>query len=113
MVELTGSKKVKTAVFISGTGSNLKSLIKFSKLKKSPISINLFMGERGLISYYEKKSLLNDLNEEKNLLTKNITDIERKNNLLSGKLDFDFVDTLIRQSFKFGNKEDILININD
>jgi len=77
------------------------------------ISINLFMGERGLISYYEKKSLLNDLNEEKNLLTKNITDIERKNNLLSGKLDFDFVDTLIRQSFKFGNKEDILININD
>ena len=77
------------------------------------ISINLFMGERGLISYYEKKSLLNDLNEEKTLLTKNITDIERKNNLLSGKLDFDFVDTLIRQSFKFGNKEDILININD
>ena len=77
------------------------------------ISINLFMGERGLMSYYEKKSLLNDLNEEKNLLTKNITDIERKNNLLSEKLDFDFVDTLIRQSFKFGNKEDILININD
>ena len=77
------------------------------------ISINLFMGERGLISYYEKKSLLNDLNDEKTLLTKNITDIERKNNLLSEKLNFDFVDTLIRQSFKFGNKEDILININD
>ena len=50
------------------------------------------MGERGLISYYEKKSLLNDFNEE-NSLTKNITDIERKNNLLSEKLDFDFVDT--------------------
>ena len=77
------------------------------------ISINLFMGERGLISYYEKKSLLNDLNEEKTLLTKNITDIERKNKLVSEKLDFDFVDTLIRQSFKFGYKEDILININD
>ena len=77
------------------------------------ISINLFMGERGLISYYEKKSLLNDFNEEKTLLTKNITDIERKNNLLSEKLNFDFVDILIRQSFKFGNKEDILININD
>ena len=39
----TGSKKIKTAVFISGTGSNLKSLIKFSKLKKSPISINLIV----------------------------------------------------------------------
>ena len=41
MVKLTGLKKVKTAVFISGTGSNLKNLIKFSKIKNSPISINL------------------------------------------------------------------------
>ena len=43
MVKLTGYKKVKTAVFISGTGSNLKSLIEFSKKKKSPISINLII----------------------------------------------------------------------
>ena len=41
MVKLTGLKKIKTAVFISGTGSNLKNLIKFSKIKKSPISIDL------------------------------------------------------------------------
>jgi phosphoribosylglycinamide formyltransferase-1 len=39
--KLTGLKKTKTAVFISGTGSNLKNLIKFSKIKKSPISIDL------------------------------------------------------------------------
>ena len=43
MALLTGSNKIKTAVFISGTGSNLKSLIKFSRLKKSPISINLIL----------------------------------------------------------------------
>ena len=43
MVKLTGYKKIKTAVFISGVGSNLKSLIKFSKTKKSPISINLII----------------------------------------------------------------------
>ena len=43
MEKLTGLKKIKTAVFISGTGSNLKNLIKFSKLKKSPISINLIL----------------------------------------------------------------------
>ena len=43
MAKLTGYKKVKTAVFISGTGSNLKSLIKFSKKKKSPISIELII----------------------------------------------------------------------
>ena len=39
----TGSSKIKTAIFISGTGSNLKSLIKFSKLKKSPIIIKLIV----------------------------------------------------------------------
>ncbi len=43
MALLTGSKKIKTAVFISGSGTNLNSLIKFSKLKKSPISINLII----------------------------------------------------------------------
>jgi phosphoribosylglycinamide formyltransferase-1 len=43
MVLLTGFYKIKTAVFISGKGSNLKSLIQFSKLKKSPISINLII----------------------------------------------------------------------
>ena len=41
MVKLTGLKKIKTAVFISGTGSNLKNLIDFSKIKNSPISIDL------------------------------------------------------------------------
>ena len=41
MVKLTGLNKIKTAVFISGTGSNLKNLIKFSKIKNSPISVDL------------------------------------------------------------------------
>ena len=45
MARLTGSKKIKTAVFISGTGSNLQSLIKFSKLKKSPISIEMIVSD--------------------------------------------------------------------
>ena len=43
MVKLTGLKKIKTAVFISGTGSNLKNLIEFAKIKKSPISIDLIL----------------------------------------------------------------------
>ena len=43
MALLTGSNKLKTAVFISGTGSNLKSLIKFSKLKKSPVIIKMII----------------------------------------------------------------------
>ena len=43
MALLTGSKKIKAAVFISGKGSNLRSLIKFSKLKKSPITIDIII----------------------------------------------------------------------
>jgi len=43
MIKYTGPKKIKTAVFISGTGSNLKNLIKFSKKKKSPIAIDLII----------------------------------------------------------------------
>ena len=52
MAQLVGNKKIKTAVFISGTGSNLKNLIQFSKKKKSPISIKLIIsnnfGSKGL-----------------------------------------------------------------
>ena len=48
MDRLTGLKKVKTVVFISGTGSNLKSIIKFSKLKKSPVSIDLIISDTHL-----------------------------------------------------------------
>ena len=43
MVQLTGTKKIRCAVFISGTGSNLKSLIQFTKKKNSPISIELII----------------------------------------------------------------------
>jgi len=48
MEKLTGLKKIKTAVFISGAGSNLKNIIKFSKIKKSPISINLIISNTHL-----------------------------------------------------------------
>ena len=57
MVRLTGSKRIKTAVFISGKGSNLNNLIKFSKLKKSPIEVCLVISDnksaKGL-NYAEK-----------------------------------------------------------
>ena len=52
MALLTGSNKINIAVFISGTGSNLKSLIKFSKLKKSPIIIKMIIS-----SNYKAKGL--------------------------------------------------------
>ena len=45
MVQSTGLKKIKCSVFISGNGSNLKSLIRFSKKKNSPISIELIISD--------------------------------------------------------------------
>ena len=64
MAKLTGYKKINTAVFISGNGSNLKSLIKFSKTRKSPIFINLIVSNNprakglklGKINKIKKKS---------------------------------------------------------
>ena len=71
MVLSTGTNKIKTAIFISGTGSNLKSLIKFSKLKKSPISINLIIANSKLATglkyggiFKIKKKIINFKNEE-------------------------------------------------
>ena len=75
MEKLTGLKKLKTAVFISGTGSNLKNLIKFSKVKKSPISIDLIISNtpraKGLEFAYQfkiKKKIFDFENAEKNIL---------------------------------------------
>ena len=79
MEKLTGLSKIKTAVFISGKGSNLKNLIKFSKIKKCPISINLIISNtnkaKGLNygdKFHIKKKVLNFQNIktiEKKLLT--------------------------------------------
>ena len=71
------------------------------------------MGERGLISYFEKENLLKDLNKQQILLTQQVKTIENQNNLLSENLNFDFVDILIREKLKFGNKDEILIKLND
>tara|TARA_B100001029_G_C14958095_1_gene392786 strand:- start:197 stop:778 length:582 start_codon:yes stop_codon:yes gene_type:complete len=86
MALLAGSKKIKTAVFISGTGSNLKSLIKFSKLKKSPISIEIIISNnpksKGLILgkiYNIKKKIINF--KKQNLAEKNILFELKKNKI--------------------------------
>ena len=86
MVLSTGYNRVKTAVFISGTGSNLKSLIQFSKNKKSPISIKLIISNnhkaKGLNyakKFKIKKKVLNFKN--KNLSEKNLINILKKNKI--------------------------------
>ena len=65
------------------------------------------------MSYFEKKELKENLQEKKASLTNQILDVEQKNSLLSEDLNFDFMDTLIRDKLKFGKKEEILIKLND
>ena len=86
MVLLTGYNKTRTAVFISGTGSNLKSLIKFSRTAKSPISINFVISNNSKakgLNYAKKfkikKKVLNFKN--KNLSEKKLLSILNINNI--------------------------------
>ena len=85
MALLTGSNKIKTAVFISGTGSNLKSLIKFSKLKKSPIIIKMIVSNnseaKGLqyANIYKIKKRVFDF--KNSLSEKKIIDELKQNNI--------------------------------
>ena len=78
---------------------------------------NFMSGERGLVSYLEKKDILTELQiKEVNLLSK-IEELEFKNSLLSDNLDLDYVETLIRERFLFGKKNEkiyiIKVNEND
>ena len=87
----------------------------FNKLKKNYFllistffilyfTFNLLEGERGLFSYFKKKTILISLqNKEVDLLNK-IKDFDFKNSLLSDKLDLDYVETLIREKFLFGKE---------
>tara|TARA_B100001971_G_scaffold51546_1_gene46691 strand:- start:874 stop:1176 length:303 start_codon:yes stop_codon:yes gene_type:complete len=67
---------------------------------------NLLDGERGLISYFEKKAILDELKDKKNLITNKIENLEIKNSLLTDNLDLDYIEILIRQKFLFGKKSE-------
>ena len=63
---------------------------------------NLLDGERGLISYMEKKEVYEQLKNDQNILTNKIADLEHKNSLLTENIDLDFIEILIREKFLFG-----------
>tara|TARA_S200000501_G_scaffold327742_1_gene327195 strand:- start:208 stop:510 length:303 start_codon:yes stop_codon:yes gene_type:complete len=74
---------------------------------------NLMSGDRGLISYFNKKQILINLQIKESKLLKNIEKLEFNNSLLSDNLDLDFVETLIRERFLFGKKNDKIYIINN
>tara|TARA_A100001015_G_scaffold174112_1_gene193568 strand:+ start:36 stop:344 length:309 start_codon:yes stop_codon:yes gene_type:complete len=69
---------------------------------------NLLSGERGLISYFEKKQILTDLQKQELLLINQINDLDFKNSLLSDNLDLDYIETLIRERLLFGKKNETI-----
>ena len=69
---------------------------------------NLLSGQRGLISYFEKKQVLNTLQNKEFSLKKQIKDLDFKNSLLSDNLDLDYIETLIRERFLFGKKNETI-----
>jgi cell division protein DivIC len=75
------------------------------------IGINLTGGERGLISYFEKKEFLKILKIKSNQLNSQLKLIENKNYLLSENISVDYLDTLYREKLKYGKKDEILIKL--
>ncbi len=65
-------------------------------------------GERGYFSYIKKKELLSDLKKEELILINKINELDHKNSLLSTNLDLDYIETLIRERFMFGKKEETI-----
>ena len=91
----------------------------FSKIKKNYFLListflilyfffNLLDGERGLFSFFKKKEILINLQDNEADLTTKIKNLEFKNSLLSDKLDLDYVETLIREKFLFGKESETL-----
>ena len=68
------------------------------------ILINLFGGQRGLFAYFEKKEILENLQIKEKEMLENIKNVELKNTLLSERLDYDYIDMLIRDKLMLGKK---------
>ena len=74
---------------------------------------NLLDGDRGLISYMEKKDLYEQLKNDQITINSKIDDLEHKNSLLTDNIDLDFIEILIREKFLFGKEGETTYIIKD
>ena len=74
------------------------------------IGINLIGGERGLISYFDKKKIYEELLNKDIILSTQLKEFENKISLLKNN-DFDYLDMLYREKFRYGTKEEIIIKL--
>ena len=87
-----------------------KKFLLFSIFFTLYIGINLIGGERGLISYFDKKNTYEELIEEEKVLTAKLKDLDHKI-LLINKNDPDYLDTLFRQKFNYVTEDEIIIKL--
>ena len=76
------------------------------------VLINLLDGQRGLISYYEKQKIKQQLIEEEKELSIKLAMVEHTNKLLTGKVDLDYLETLYRQKFMVGKSNEHIYKSN-
>ena len=74
------------------------------------IGINLIGGERGLISYFDKKRIYEELEIKDKVITSELKDLEHKISLVKNN-DLDYLDMLYREKFRYGTKDEIIIKL--
>ncbi len=74
------------------------------------ISINLIGGERGLISYFDKKNIYEELKIKEKILLSQLNELDHKISLVKNN-DLDYLDMIYREKFKYGTKEEIIIKL--
>ena len=87
-----------------------KKLILFNIFLTLYVGINLVGGERGLVSYFEKKKVHQELIQQEKVLNEELKDLKHKIKLITNN-DLDYLDMLYREKLKYGTKDEILIKL--
>ena len=87
-----------------------KKFILFNIFFTLYVGINLIGGERGLISYFDKKKIYEELKVKEKVLTSKLEDLEHKISLVNNN-DLDYLDMLFREKFRYGTKDEIIIKL--
>ena len=87
-----------------------KKLILFNIFLTLYVGINLVGGERGLVSYFEKKKIHQELIQKETVLNEELQDLKHKIKLITNN-DLDYLDMLYREKLRYGTKDEILIKL--
>ena len=74
------------------------------------VGINLVGGERGLVSYFEKKKIHKEFIQKEIVLNEELQDLKHKIKLITNN-DLDYLDMLYREKLRYGTKDEILIKL--